>query len=435
MRLDAPTGGMKMKLRVAIIGCGSIAEFRHAPEYAANPDVTIAAFCDPAPGRAERLAERFGGRPFTDIDETLAQPGIDAVSVCTSNSSHAEVALKALRSGRHVLCEKPIATTLADAAAMIRAAEHGGRVLMLGHNQRFAEAHAMAKELLAGGSLGRVLTFKTTFGHGGPETWSADKGAGTWFFKKSAASLGALGDLGVHKADLIRWLIGDEIDEVYATAGALHKTYENGEPIDVEDNAICVLRSRRGIAGTLSASWTYYGAEDNSTILYCEKGIVKIYASPDCPLVVERRGGGAERYDAGAMQTNDRQTNSGVIDAFVTAVRTGARPPVTGEDGYEALSIALACSQSAKLGAPVRVAHFRAAAENVVRLPTKPHVAFAAYHLKMETNLIPVRNAARAGDRYCDDTYPNLGVRRERKPVDGYWQQRMGLELGNRRMN
>lgn len=424
-----------MKLKVAIIGCGSIAEFRHAPEYAANPAVEIAAFCDPAPGRAERLTLRYGGAACTSVDEVLAIPGLAAVSVCTSNNTHADITIKALCAGKHVLCEKPLAATLSEAAAMVRMAERCGRLLMPGHNQRLSAAHVKAKELLQSGALGRVLTFKTTFGHGGPETWSADRGSGTWFFRKNAASLGALGDLGVHKADLVRFLLGEEIDEVYAVTGAYHKTYENGDPIDVEDNAVCVLKSRHGVTGTLSASWTYYGAEDNSTVLYCENGIMRIYASVENPLIVERRGGAVEYFDVGAMQTNDNQTSTGVIDAFVSAVLTGEKPPITGEDGYEALSIALACSQSAKSGAPLGVAHLRAARDKVLRLPRKPHVAFAVYHLQMETNLVPERPAQPSGDRYCDDTYPGLGFRRERKPVDGCWQRQVSLELGNRRVN
>lgn len=429
------SGGMTMKIRIAIIGCGSITEFRHAPEYHANPNVEIAAFCDPVPGRAEKLAGQYGGKAFTAVDDVLAYPGIDAVSVCTSNNTHSEVTLKALHMGKHVLCEKPMATSLADAAQMIRTAERCGRILMVGHNQRLTPAHAKARELLAGSSLGRVLTFKTTFGHGGPESWSADKGAGTWFFKKSTASLGALGDLGVHKADLVRWLIDDEIDEVYAVAEAMHKTYENGEPIDVEDNAICVLKSRRGVAGTMCASWTYYGAEDNSTILYCEKGILKIYASKDHPLVVERRGGAIETYDAGAMQTNDNQTSSGVIDAFVDAVARGVKPPVTGEDGYEALSIALACSQSARAGEAVRVSHYRRGFENVVRIPKKPQDVYAVYHLQMETNLVPDKPAAQSGDRWCDDTYPDFAFGKSGKAYNGEWQKRFSMEIGGKRSN
>jgi UDP-N-acetylglucosamine 3-dehydrogenase len=420
-----------MKLKVAIVGCGAITEFRHAPEYFANPDVEIAAFCDPVLSRAQRLADLFGGQAFTAYEDALALGEVDAVSVCTSNSMHAEVTIKALRAGKHVLCEKPMAISLQESRQMIHAAQQCGRVLMIGHNQRLAPAHAKARDLLQSGALGRVLSFKTTFGHGGPEGWSKDKGANTWFFKKSAASLGALGDLGVHKADLIRWLIDDEIDEVYAVTGALHKTYENGQPIDVEDNAICVLKSRRGITGTLCASWTYYGDEDNSTVLYCEKGILKIYASAEHPLTVEWRGGEKEYIDAGAIQTNANQTSSGVIDAFVKAVVNHSAPPVTGEDGDEALSIALACSQSGKMGQPIPVSHYRDG-EIALHLPKKAQAVLSVQNLQMETNLIPINQAGKS-NRYCDDSYPDIAAHSgAKRKIDGTWQTKMCLELGRR---
>jgi hypothetical protein len=121
-----------------------------------------------------------------------------------------------------------------------------------------------------------------------------------------------------------------------------------------------------------------------------------------------------EHYEAGAMQTNDNQTGSGVIDAFVKAVMLGARPPVTGEDGYEALSIALACSLSAKAGEAIRVSHYNRGFENVVHIPRKPQDIYAVYHLQMETNIIPERPAAQAGERWCDDTYPGFAARKGR---------------------
>lgn len=139
---------------------------------------------------------------------------------------------------------------------------------MVGHNQRFVDGHIKARQLLAGNELGRIISFKTSFGHGGPEFWSADKARHTWFFKKDAASIGAMGDLGIHKADLIRWLINDEIDELCAILSTRDKRDNTGELIEIEDNAICIMKSRSGIIGNMNASWTYYGAEDNSTVIY-----------------------------------------------------------------------------------------------------------------------------------------------------------------------
>lgn len=90
---------------------------------------------------------------------------------------------------------------------------------------------------------------------------------------------------------MIRWLIDDEIEEVKAYVSTLHKTNEKDEPIEVDDNAVCLLKSKSGIYGTLTASWTYYGNEDNSTVLYCTNGVMKIYDNPEYPIEITKRTG------------------------------------------------------------------------------------------------------------------------------------------------
>ena len=122
-------------LKIGIIGCGKITQVRHAPEYAENPDCELAAFYDFIPERAEEMVKEYGGTAYASV-EALLDSGLDAVSVCVANADHAAVTLKALAKGLHVLCEKPMATTLQDCESMAKAAAESGRVLMLGHNQR-----------------------------------------------------------------------------------------------------------------------------------------------------------------------------------------------------------------------------------------------------------------------------------------------------------
>lgn len=180
-------------VRVGIIGCGKIAQVRHIPEYEANPNAEVVALYDVDHDRACELAEHHGATAYNSLDDLLDDPDIDAVSVCTSNATHAEATIKALRAGKHVLCEKPMAVTLEECEQMVTAAEVAAKVsgakLMIDQNQRFAKAHIRAKELLDAGRIGRVLTFRTTFGHGGPETWSVDPGTGSWFFDPKRASM------------------------------------------------------------------------------------------------------------------------------------------------------------------------------------------------------------------------------------------------------
>ncbi len=335
---------------IGIIGCGSIAIHRHVPEYASRKDCNLVGFYDPITERAQNLADKFGGKVFESIEQLLADKGIHAVSVCTPNKYHAPASIAALKAGKHVLCEKPMAVSLDEAKSMINTAEECGKFLMIGHNQRLAPAHIRAKEILQSGELGKVLTFKTAFGHGGPEYWSLDKGRHTWFFKCDEAFIGAMGDLGVHKADLIRWLIDDEIVEAKAYVTTLDKTNEKDEPIEVDDNAICLLKSRKGIYGTLTASWTYYGAEDNSTVLYCSNGVMKIYDNPEFPIEITKKNREKAYYKVGNIQTNESQTKSGVIDMFVDSILSGKEPEISGDEGFAALRIVLACLESARTG-------------------------------------------------------------------------------------
>ncbi|MCM3732516.1 Gfo/Idh/MocA family oxidoreductase [Fictibacillus nanhaiensis] len=329
-----------MTVKVGIIGCGSIANHRHLPEYAQNQDVEIVAVCDVVKERAEAAQAIYGGEIFTDYNELLARDEVEAVSVCTPNYLHAPISVAALKAGKHVLCEKPMATSLQEAEEMIEAAEQSGKTLMIGHNQRFVPAHQKAREIIANGELGKVYSFRTAFGHPGPEAWSVD-GKNSWFFKKDEAFIGAMGDLGVHKTDLIRYVLGEEIIEVGAFVETSAKDFAS-----VDDTAVCVLKTESGIIGTLAASWSYMAKEDNSTIIYGEKGILRLEDDPKYSLVAQYTDGSNVRYELGAIQTNENQSNSHVVDHFIDAVESGNTPLITGEEGKRSLSVILAALES-----------------------------------------------------------------------------------------
>ncbi|WHY21399.1 Gfo/Idh/MocA family oxidoreductase [Paenibacillus sp. G2S3] len=328
------------KIKVAVIGCGTISKKRHIPEYAANPNVELVAFCDLVLERAEVYAQQYGGRAYTSYEEMLKAEKPDAVSVCTPNVLHAPCAIAVANAGAHVLVEKPMATNTPDALAMIEAARKNGVFLMAGQNQRLMPPHQKAKEILQTGKMGKVISFRTSFGHPGPERWSID-GRDSWFFRKEEAIMGAMGDLGVHKADLIRWLLGDEVAEVAAFVNTLHK-----EGTDVDDNATCILRMKSGTVGTLVASWTYYKGGDNSTVLWCENGVMHIGTHPVDQVIVELRDGSVEKYQVGAMATNEKQVPSGIMDAFVESIVTNTPPSISGEEGLKSLEVILAAFES-----------------------------------------------------------------------------------------
>jgi len=339
-------------LKVGIIGCGSIAKQRHGYEYFHNADVQIRGFYDLIAARAQALADLYGGSVYADVDAMLADPEIDAVSVCMANAFHAEISIKALKAGKHVLCEKPMAVTMEQCEAMVAAAKESGKRLMIGHNQRLAPAHRKAKELLTSGALGRVITFQSTFGHKGPEMWSMDKSANTWFFKKASASFGSMADLGIHKIDLMRYLIGSEITSVYSTMKVLDKKFPDGTPIEVDDNSVEILNFADGAMGTVTTSWTHYGEECNASVLYCEKGIMKLYADPQYSLKVVNADGTRVLYALDRLQTNDdaQQASSGVIDEFVSAIEENRPSVLDAADVIRSMQAVFACLRSAEEG-------------------------------------------------------------------------------------
>ena len=344
-----------MTIRIGIIGCGKIAQVRHIPEYAANPDAELRGFYDLNYERAHSLTEIYGGEAYTTVDTLIADPEIDAVSICAANFAHADLSIKALRAGKHVLCEKPMAVTLEECEAMVAEAEKAGKFLMIGHNQRLAKAHVWAKKLIKDGLIGRIITFRTSFGHGGPETWSITPGKNVWFFDKKQASMGAMADLGVHKTDLIHFLTDQRVVRTTARLMTLDKRGADGELIGVDDNAVCIYELSGGIMGTMTASWTYYGAEDNSTILYGEKGIMRIYDDPDHSIVVKLADGSKIMYDVEAIQTNDNQTKSGIIDLWIDCLMEGKESPISGESVLSAMRAVFASMESSETGRAVDI--------------------------------------------------------------------------------
>ena len=337
-----------MTIKVGIIGAGSIVRYRHLPETHDNQLAEVEAVCDIVKERAVEIATKYNCKAYTDYKELIADQDLDAVIVAATNTTHAEMTIAALQAGKDVLCEKPMATNLIDAQNMINTAAKTGRKLMIAHNQRLEAANQKAKEIIQSGKLGKVLTFRSIFGHPGCEYWAID-GENTWFFKKSITAMGCLGDLAIHKLDLLHWILEDDFVKVSAFADTLNKTYPDGEPIDVEDNATCILRTKKGATGSVIVSWTYQ-KEDNSSAFYCEKGILNLYAHPEYSIIIDYDHEKAEYHKTGKKSTNVDQVKSGIIDAFIDCIINDTEPEISGIEGYKALETVLACLESSKTG-------------------------------------------------------------------------------------
>ena len=354
MAIKLTKGITLAKVRYGIIGAGAIAQRRHMPEAHDYKFSEVAAIADPVQARVNELSVQYGATPYTDYKEMLKSDEIDAVVVSGPNKLHALMSIEALRAGKHVLCEKPMATTKADAKKMMTTAKTAKKYLMIALNQRLMPPHVRAKEILDSGRLGKVLSFRTAFKHPGPEGWSVD-GAKSWFFQKDAAFMGVTGDLGVHKADLMRWLIGQEFTDVGGILATLDKKMPNGKPIALDDNAYLTLKTDKGVVGSMMLSWTNYGAEENYTVLYCQKGVLRLGDDPEYGVVVEYANGDVEKHKVGEMGTNEKQVASGIIDSFTDCIRKKKKPSIDGDEGFRCLNVILAAIDAAKTGKTVKI--------------------------------------------------------------------------------
>ena len=342
---------MGTTLKVGVIGCGAIAQYLHVPDMYVCGQAEIVAFCDLIPAKARALADQYGtnAKIYRDYRDLLRDKTVEAVVIALPNVLHGPVAIAAAKAGKHAVVEKPMATSMAEARKMVETAKRAGTLLMVNQSQRLFQAHRKAKEVIDSGILGKILHVTAMFGHSGPEHWSP---TGKWFFKKKEARFGAMADLGVHKADLIRFLTGKEVAEI----SAFHERLEKKNS-DVEDNFVSCLKFTDGTLGTLSASWTVKGASAEYTVLHCANGTLRVNMIPDKPVVANLINPECEIVFDVAGPANDYPGTWGIDagGAYVRAMLGLQEPYCTGEEGMKSLEIILAAEQASLTGRRVRL--------------------------------------------------------------------------------
>lgn len=327
-------------LRVAIIGAGKIAQLGHLPGYL-EAGAEIAALCDNNHPGLEDIASAFHVRRcYRDWREMLAEGGFQAVSICTPPFLHAEMAVECAKQDYDVLVEKPMAVSLEECDRMIAAANEAGVLLMVSLNQRYLAAHQIAKEILASGMLGKPYLVHGVFGHSGPEVWSPTQ---QWYFRPERAGLGVLADLGYHKIDLVRWMTGQEVVQI----SAFTKTFEKGTTL--EDTAVLTLSLSGGTLVTLQVSWVFRPDWENSLVIRCEQGVIRVPTEASEPVRVLRMDeNGRQVESTHVCVSNDPSGWFGAVKAFVTAIQTGSTSPVAGIEGRAAQAAVFGAAESAK---------------------------------------------------------------------------------------
>jgi len=203
------------KIKIAVIGCGTIANAAHIPSYVKNPNAEIIYFCDIISERAEEAVKKYNcGKAATDYREVINDPKIDAISVCTPNNMHAQISIDALNAGKQVLCEKPSARTYSEAKTMQEAQAKTGNMLSIGVVNRFNPAVNKIKELIDKGKLGEIYHVYVSF-----RAERSIPGLGGAFTTKAVAGGGVLIDWGVHYLDIVMYCLSDPLTKTVSGKG------------------------------------------------------------------------------------------------------------------------------------------------------------------------------------------------------------------------
>ena len=322
------------------IGMMSFAHM-HAASYAACvneiPEAVLVGIADDDLTRGKQMAEQFNTKFFPTYQALLEQD-IDAVIICPENIKHRELTLMAAEAGKHVLCEKPIATTVADARVMIDACNKHNVKLMTAFPCRYSPAILRMKQAIDDGTVGEILAMKGT---------NRGMMPGGWFIEMEKSGGGAVIDHAVHVTDLMRWLTGSEAVEVYAEISNLmhHENYDDvGELTITFDN---------GVFSSLDTSWSrpksfpFWG--DVMLEVTGTNGVVSL----------DMFAQNIIHYSDETMRVNwvnwGDNIDYGLIKDFVNIVANDLPVSITGEDGLKALEVALGAYKSRETGLPVKL--------------------------------------------------------------------------------
>ncbi|WP_099205587.1 Gfo/Idh/MocA family protein [Scatolibacter rhodanostii] len=321
-------------MKVAVIGCGTIANAAHIPSYMNNTEAEIKYFCDILPERAKAAVEKYGcGTAVTDYHEVLNDPEIEAVSVCTPNNMHATIAIDALKAGKNVLCEKPAARTFAEALEMQKAQHESGKVLNIGVVNRFNDSVNKIKDYIDSGKLGEIYQVYASF-----RAHRSIPGLGGAFTTKAIAGGGALIDWGVHYLDIVMYCCGDPVVKT-VTGQAFSKlgkamegyTYKNmwaGPPdysgtYDVDDSVTAMIRTS-GPVITVNGAWAQNIGEEEQFIDFMgdKAGIRLQYGKQFTVYTTEE--GSLVSYTPDFNMTDMFQNE---INSFIRCIQTGEKLP------------------------------------------------------------------------------------------------------------
>ena len=335
------------QLKVGIIGAGRIGSL-HAKSICYNvPTAKVVGITDVFAENAKKVAAELGiEKVYADYKEMLADPEVEAVLVCSSTDTHADIAIEAAKAGKHIFCEKPVDLTPSKVEAVIAAAKEAGVKLQVGFNRRFDHNFANIRSMVNDGKIGDVHIVKITSRD--PEPPSA---------QYAAVSGGMFIDMTIHDFDMACFMAGSEVTEVYANATCLVDP-AIGEAGDV-DTAIISLKFANGAIGVIDNSRRAAYGYDQRVEVFGSKGAAM--ASNDTPTNVVYMGADGVVADKPLYFFLERYMQSfrDEMLQFVDAVLEDKPVPATGVDGLNAILIALAAKKSVAEGRPVLISEIK----------------------------------------------------------------------------
>ena len=297
------------RINIVILGAGDIAIKRHIPAILKSDYTNLRGILNRHPESTKAVAARYQVKAYSDLEEVLADPEVHAVLISTPPGQHTELAIEALNRGKHVLLEKPMALSTEEAIRINEAARASGRKLELLRVQ--------------------LLTIRSVLGNKDPELLQGKAYPG-WE--------DALHNIGVHRADLMRWLTGSEAQGVYAHVSRILSETRPGEQRETNDHVAGIIQYENGVVGTLVASRLSFHGEDRSTTLIGTKGAI-ITFSEGHDLVLKLSDGTVQYFDFEQTHPQEVLELTDLHERFARSILEDTPVDVTGEDGIESVRI------------------------------------------------------------------------------------------------
>lgn len=329
-------------VNIVLIGATSdIARRRHLAGLTQAKSANMYGFFARTAEKVVPLAEQYGVKAFTKLEDVWNDKKVDAVLICTPTPSHSEIAVAALCAGKHVLCEKAMAISTEQARAVADAVKESGKKFMMLHVQRRYAPHLEAKRLLDNGEIGKLLSYRTYLGVGGAPGFN--HGA-------IPAWKNAVAELGSHRIDLMRYFTGSDMKRVFGFITDLNPA-ANG---NVGDNCMVIAEHENGVIGQMHFARTSYNGNDRSTVLFGTEGSITIYAETH-ELVVEKKNRTRTVYQFPSAHEQSTLELTDLHELFCRCIEEDTKPVITARDGLACMCTIDAVQKSACTGTWVTV--------------------------------------------------------------------------------